>query len=550
MFRRIRNLRNVIRLREIVGILIKYGFSDLLFKLNLAHWRPFRKLPGVEDGLTLPRRVRLVLEELGTTFIKVGQVASMRPDLVPAELLFELEKLQNDAPLEHTDAIVGRIEAEFGDSLDSIFAEFDREPLAAASLSQVHRGVLRSNGRKVAVKVRRPGITDKIKADLDLLHYFAGLVEDRVEEYKVYNLPGLVDELRRSINNELDFTREARNMKVFRSLAGDHNLSRVPEVYEEFVTPKVLTMELIEGIKVYDYQGTTEERRALAKNGLDEVFRQIFKDGFFHADPHAGNVLILANNQLCFIDWGMVGRLTDDVRRQLLGIVAAVVDADEERLIKRALRAFGHTVPRDISLLQRDVLDLMDTFHVETTARRSMGKFLLQFLSLMRTYKIQVPAQYAFMSRALLTMEGFGKELAPDLDTIKSVEPMVKRLFIDELRPAKIKRRLRGDLAGLLTAGETLPEKVARILDDTVHGRLTIRADHRGFDRLEKTIFDSSSKLTLGMVLAAIIIGSSLIITTKVGPTIYGLPAVGVVGYALSAMLGLGLVIDILRGRR
>ena len=550
MLRRIRNLRNVIRLREIFGILIKYGFFDLLIKLNLAHWRPFRKLPGVEDGLTLPRRVRLVLEELGTTFIKLGQVASMRPDLVPAEFLFELEKLQNNVPPENSGAIVSRIEEEFGDSLDSIFAEFDREPLAAASLSQVHRGVLRSNGRKVAVKVRRPGITDKIKADLDLLHYFAGLVEDRVEEYKVYNLPGLVDELRRSISNELDFTREARNMKIFRSLAGEHNQSRVPEVFEEYVTPKVLTMELIEGIKVYDYQGTAEDRRTLARQGLEEVFRQIFKDGFFHADPHAGNVLILADNQLCFIDWGMVGRLTDDVRRQLLGIVAAVVDADEERLIKRALRAFGHTVPRDISLLQRDVLDLMDTFHVETTVRRSMGKFLLQFLSLMKTHKIQVPAQYAFMSRALLTMEGFGKELAPDLDTIKSVEPRVKRLFIDELRPAKIKRRLRGDLVGLLTAGETLPEKAARLLDDTAHGRLTIRADHRGFDRLEKTISDSSSKLTLGMVLAAFIIGSSLIITTKMGPTIYGLPAVGVVGYALSALLGLGLVIDILRGRR
>ena len=550
MIGRLRNIRNIRRLREIVAILIKYGFSDLLFKLNLAHWRPFRKVPGVEDGLTLPSRVRLVLEELGTTFIKVGQVASMRPDLVPAEFMYELEKLQNDVPAENYCAITSRIEEELGDRLDNIFVEFDREPLAAASLSQVHRGVLRSNGRSVAVKVRRPGITKKIKADLDLLSYFAGLVDERVEEYKVYSLPGLVEELRRSILNELDFTREARNMKIYRNLAGEQNKAWVPDVFENFVTPKVLTMELIQGVKVYDFQGTPEERRELARHGLGEVFRQIFKDGFFHADPHAGNVLITHDNYMCFIDWGMVGRLTNDVRRQLLGIVAAVIDADEERLIKRALRAFGHTVPRDISLLQRDVLDLMDTFYAQTTSQRSMGKFLLQFLSLTRTHRIPVPSQYAFMSRALLTMEGFGKELSPDLDSIKAVEPRVRRLFLEELRPNRIKHRLRGDLAGLLTSGESIPEKTSRLMDDLAHGRLTIRADHRGFDRLEKVILESSNKLTLGMVLAAVIIGSSLIITTKVGPTIFGLPAVGVVGYAISAMVGLSLVIDILRGRR
>ncbi|MBE0467006.1 MAG: hypothetical protein IBX71_07275, partial [Candidatus Desulforudis sp.] len=398
------------RFKDIVAILLKYGFRDFVDRCRIPDFGLTRRVTGIQRGLSIHERIRMVLEELGPTFIKFGQVASMRPDLVHPELLAELEKLQDCVPPEPFAEVMEKLEADLG-PLDAVFSEFEEEPVAAASLSQVHRAVLRDTGEVVAVKVRRPKAFSVIQADLRILVYFATLLHDRYTDLRVFNLPALVDELRRSINNELDFLKEAANIKIFQAAKTADSLVTAPKVYDAYTTRKVLTMEFIEGQRVSLFDGDRVQRRKLAEAGLEVQVGQIFRHGFFHADPHAGNVLITPSGRLCLLDWGMVGRLTVRMRRHIVDMLLAILDRDEERVAGTALHAFGVRGVDKQMLLERDIRELLDTFFATDPQQRSVGRLLLDFLTLFQKHEVPIPAQYAFMSKALLTMEGLGHQL-------------------------------------------------------------------------------------------------------------------------------------------
>ncbi len=535
------------RFNRIVFILIKYGFRDFVDRYNLPDLGLTRRITGIDRGLTIYERIRMVLEELGATFIKFGQVASMRPDLVPSELIVELEKLQDSVPPEPSADVTKRIIADLG-PLDEVFSEFDEVPFAAASLSQVHRAVLRETGERVAVKVRRPKAYSTVQADLRILSYLANVLHHRYLDFRAYNLPSLVEELRRTINNELNFLKEAANIKIFRSTMSRDGLVTAPKVYDAYTTRKVLTTEFIQGEKVSAFTGDLVQRRRLAEAGFNTQVRQILQEGFFHADPHAGNVLITPSGQLCLLDWGMVGRLTFSMRQHIVDLLQAIIHRDEEHLASIALHAFGVHSAANMPLLQRDIRELLDTFFATNLRHRNAGRLLLDFLAIFQQHRIPIPAQYAFMSKAFLTMEGLGQQIYPNLDTVALLKPYLRELTIERGSPVEAARKLKIEWSNTVRLMENLPQRVHRIMDHMEKGEVFVKFE--GTERLEKSLSKSANRLTMGVVLGSLIMGSSVIISADIPPLFYGHSCLGLFGFAISAFMSLWLILDIWRERR
>ena len=310
----IKSIRNINRFKKIVWVLFKYGFDDVVHRLELPGSFILRRINRIKTPLTTNERIRLVFQELGPTFIKFGQVLSMRPDLIPGPLLLELKKLQDQVPPSPTPEVQNLLTRTLKQPIHEVFAEFDWEPLGSASLAQVHRARLARDGRLVAVKVQRPGIRRMIYSDLDILAFIAERLNE-LKNYQLYDFPGLVEELRFSLVRELDFTLEARNMKIFRKNLTFPDLMYLPEVYDEDTTPYVLTMELVKGVRLDQLPPDRARRETLARNGAKIMLDQMLRQGVFHADPHQGNLLVMDDGRLCFLDWGMTGRIIQGAAR-------------------------------------------------------------------------------------------------------------------------------------------------------------------------------------------------------------------------------------------
>ncbi|SFG84037.1 ubiquinone biosynthesis protein [Desulfotomaculum arcticum] len=538
-------ITNIVRGKEILTILIRYGFQDLLDKLSIDTGLLSKNIIKIERGLSTPVKVRKVLEELGPTFIKFGQLVSMRPDLIPDEYIRELEKLQDEVPIEEIETIVKIIENELGMSTAELFADFDHRPIAAGSLSQVHRAVLGETGELVAVKVRRPRIGERINTDLAILEWFAEAAQKNFDELKNYNLPEFVEELRRTIMRELDFEREARNMAEFRRFMLGNDTITSPRVFMRYTTKRVLTMELVEGRKPNRLKADAQLRRKLAGVMLNAYTEMVFERGFFHADPHAGNVLVV-NGKLYLLDWGMTGRLTRNMRLMLLMVLVAVLESNEERVVKLAIKAFGVTGVNNRELLARDVLELIEEFNGRTSANKSIGQLLINLVTLFRQYQIVIPPQYVLVSRALLIAEGLSRMLHPGIDVVAVIGPYVKKQYYKLINPASNSFWLE-EVQDLILLGHDAPEKVGKLLDMLAGGEFKL--EHKGLSHLKNTLLEASNKLTLAIITGALIVGSSLVITSSTPPLVLGHSAIGVAGYLFSSVLGIVLVFNILRGK-
>jgi ubiquinone biosynthesis protein len=476
-------------------------------------------------------------------------VLSLRPDLLPAPLIQELGKLQDELPPVEFNQIRGAMEDSLPGSLEEVFATLDAMPIAAASLSQVHRGVLRKEGKVVCVKVQRPGIRHSIESDLDILQAIADRLHERAEDLKTYDLPGLVRVVRRSLLQEIDFTREARNMKMARQYAVGKNAVYVPAVYESYSSYKVLVMEYINGRKLKDIESFPDPY-ALAQKGLHSAIKQILEDGFFHADPHPGNMIVSDEVGLCLMDWGMVGRLTDQDRDELLDLLKAIVEKDPEALGYALLNLTCARAPIDVRSLERDLLDVLDSFYSVPIKSVHIGQLLLTITKLLRDYRLQLPADFVIMVKALVTAEGTARQIYPDLDVISEAEEYVTLLASRKLNPEYAWRRIRTALLSMLTLKREIPRKLGAIVDKAEQGKMSLRFKHENLGDLINTLENISSRLAFSIIIAALIIGSSTIITTGIGPRLLGFPALGIVGYLISGLLGLWLVFNIIRTRR
>jgi ubiquinone biosynthesis protein len=538
------------RFKDIVTTLMSYGLDEVVQRLNFPGSRLIQRIYSVEQEMGIYERIRRVLEDLGPTFIKFGQIMSLRPDLLPTDLLFELSKLQDDVPPVETAEIRTVVTKSLRQPIESVFSTFDNDVVAAASISQVHRAVLKKEGAIVVAKVRRPGIRKKIQADLNILESIAHRLHNNSEDLKPYDLPNLVSVLRRSLIREIDFRIEAQNLKIASTFAADTDV-HIPEVYHDYCSEHLLIMEYVQGKKIRDIDPGREDAFDLAKQGLNAAIKQILSDGFFNADPHPGNLLITPDRKLCILDWGMVGHLTERDRYELIDMLKSVIDKDSDALVHVLLRlSKTDNGVIDRRALERELLSILNNYFAVPIKDVHIGKLLLAIMSLLRTYHLQLPTDLVIMVKALVTVEGTARLLYPELDIVSEAKNYISRLAEQRYNPGNLWRSLQTNVSNIWTAQRDIPWQLLNIFSKLERGTLGLHFHLDKLERLVNSLENSSNRLTAGIIVAALIVGSSMIITTGVGPFIFGFPVLGVIGYFISSVMGLWLVVTILRGKK
>lgn len=553
-----RNLRNLKRTRTIFAVMAKYGLNHLLDALHVSDYLLAAKVMlGRRRGQELERlspqlRLRLALEELGPTFIKLGQLLSTRPDLIPADYADELGKLQDQVTPIPFAPIATQIESALQQPLSALYAFIDEIPLAAGSIAQVHRATLHS-GEAVVVKVRRPGIEGIIETDLDILAGLAAMIERHDPTLAHYELSGVVRELRRVLRNEINLTHEGQIIKRFAKHFAQDRTVRLPVVYAEFTAETVLTLEYIDGIKVSDrgvllQKGYSPEQ--IAHNGAVFFLKQVLDFGIFHGDPHPGNFFILNDGIICLLDFGMVGHLSEEMRDYLVDLLLAVLGRDPNRIVN--LLAGSGDLPDEVNLpnLRHDLAFFIDNYYDIPLHEINTGRLLNEFFELLSLYRIRFSPDLMLLAKALVTIEGVGRKLDPAFNMIVHLKPFMDKIVREKVGPAYIGKEASRIFLSFASLFKTLPRDLQAFINRLNHNRFKIDLEHRGLDRLINDLDRASNRLSFSMLIAALIIGSSLIMQTEKGPLLFGFPALGFIGYSIAGLLGLWLAIAILRSGR
>ena len=553
-----RTYRHLERLVEILGVAFKFGFDDLIDRLKIEQYLDqgrkifFRKSRTDIEALSRAKRLRLALEELGPTFVKMGQMLSTRSDVLPPDFVIELIKLQDEVapfPFERVKEI---IETELNTPLDMTFRNIDAEPVAAASIGQVHRAELR-DGSAVVIKVQRPGIKGAIDADLEIMLHLAVLMEKHLEGWDVHRPTKLVEEFARSLNNELDYTNEAANMERLASLLADDPRAYIPKVFPKATTPRILTMESIEGIRSGSLDRLKAEGydlKAIAGRGADLMMKQIFVHGFFHADPHPGNLMILPENIICFLDLGMMGRLDRMTREEIVDLVMALVHRDESAIVGVLLALTRYEVEPDRRELERAISDLVNRHLYKPLRDIQIGKLLQQIFNVIARFRLQVPPDILLLIKALTTLEGLGQRLDPEFDVIQAASPFVREIQMARFRPRRLARNFIGYSNELFHLLKEVPGDLKAVLRLAKQGKLKIEFEHVGLTPLLNTQDRTSNRLSFAIVIASLVIGSSLIIHSGIPPKWHDIPLIGLAGYVVAGIMGFWLLISILRRGR
>ncbi len=550
--------RHLNRYQGILRVLFKYGFSDVLERLHIDQYlesglQMINRKPREQiDKLSRPERLRMSLEELGPTFIKFGQVLSTRSDFIPPEYLFELAKLQDDVPPFSYEDVESIFLAEMGHKPEELFAEFKREPVAAASIGQVHEGVLR-DGDKVVVKVQRPEIEKIIAVDLEILAHIAALMEKYLEELQGHRPTSIVEEFARTISKEIDYSVEIGNIERFAKQFERSKTIYVPKVYRDLSCERILTMENIQGVKASDVDQLRKQGADLplvAERGTNLIMEQIFVHGFFHADPHPGNIFILPDNLICFLDFGMMGRLSRQNRDDFTDLVLYIVARNERKVMESVLKLTNHYEDINRDALSRDLSEMLDRYLYLPLKELDAGKILQDLLELVSRHQIFFKPNFYLMMKAITTVEGVGRILDPDLELLKLAQPFMKKVKSDRLRLNRI-----AEEAGLATSEyidllRDLPEELRSILSQLRQGRMKLEFEHRGLSDLRVALDQVSNRISFAIVLASLIIGSSLIILSGIPPKWNDIPIIGLIGFLLAGVMGFWLLLSILRHGR
>jgi ubiquinone biosynthesis protein len=545
------------RYRQVATVLMKHGLADVVDALHLGRYLAAgtRLLPArsrIDPSLSRSARLRLTFEELGPTFVKFGQALSVRSDVLPAELIEELAKLQDAAMPLPAGAAAATIEAAFGQPIDALFRSFDPVPLAAASMAEVHAAELLS-GERVVVKVRRPGIARVIASDVEILRQIARLIEHHVPAAAAVDPEGLVDEFARTIRAEEDFLREGRNVeRCARNFDGDPTV-RLPRVHWDRTTGSVLTLEYLDGWKISDLAVSglgPEERRLIAQRGADAMLAQILVHGFFHADPHPGNLLVLPGFVIGFLDFGIVGRIDGPMRTALMKIVRAVWQRDVDELARLAVDIARPAGDVDVRALSQDLSGLIDAYTDLPLGELSMTEVLTEIVATAARHHLSIPSHLMLLIKAIVTIEGVGRQLDPDFKIVEHAAPLAERLWRIEASPRAVAGRVGQGLQDTIAAIQRLPAHLDTIGRKVRDGRLEIQFVHRNLDHFVREMDRSSNRLSFAVVIGSLIVGSSVVIQAGVGGTIAGYPALGLAGFVIAGMLGIGLAIGIVRSGR
>lgn len=547
-------VRDLHRLHEIASILIRYGWGDLVRLLGIAnilertgrllHWKSSNEI----TQLPAPVRIRRALEELGPAFIKFGQLLATRVDMFPPSWIEEFEKLHSKVPaVAYEDVRPALVEALKGEP-EEVFAEFDPVPIAAASIAQVYRAV-HKDGTAVVVKVRRPGIEGKIEADLRILEHFAHLLESEVPDMRRYQPVQIAAQFRRSLRRELDLIKEARNIDQFARHFAEDPTVHIPKVYWDYCTDRVNVQEEIRGVSGVDgamLRAHDLDPPTLAARGADVVLKMIMVHGFFHADPHPGNVIFLPGNRIGLIDFGMVGRLTEPRRNQIVNLLHALTLKDEEGMLEVLLDWAGDSETNE-SRLASDVSDLVYSYDDLRLKDVKLGNLLMDISSLLRENRLMLPADLTLLFKTLITLEGLGQQLNPLFHMLDHVTPFVEQVFLDRYLPATLLKRGRKSMRELGEVLVGLPRDLARLIREARRGRIRIDLDLKRLDHFGQQLDRSSNRLTMGILTASLVVGSSIILTVKGGPELFGLPLFGLLGFIIAFVNSVWILFSIWR---
>lgn len=550
-----RTYRHANRYREIVQVLIKHGFGDIISMsgiekaIDFGRSTVFRNSIAETKKLTRWERIRLVLEELGPTFIKLGQIISNRPDLIPQELLLELEKLQDAVPPFSKDDAIKVVEKGLREPISDIFLEFTSTPLAAGSIAQVHKAIL-YDGQNVVVKVQRPDIKSVVEVDMEIMLHLATMLEKHIPKMKILNIICIVEEFDKAIRKELDFTNEANYMERFgRNFQLDRTIY-VPKCYRDYTTNTVLTMEFIDGIKIsdisgFDSQGISPE--ILANRGANLVLKQIFEYGFFHADPHPGNMMALQDNVICFLDYGMMGVLSPATKEQLAFIVIGIVNRDTKKIVNSLVKLSRTNSDVNKSDLEMPVAEIIEKHFYQSLKNMNIIAILSDLLTLFIENDLKMPSDFYLLLRAIIIIQASGKKLSPEFDIIEHMEPYAKKIIKEQLSIRHLTKDAYVSITELMYLLRDLPSESREIIERIKRGKIKVDIEHKGLDPMLSTHEQISNRIAFAIVLASIVIGSSLIALSKIPPLWNGVPIIGIAGFLGAGILGFWLLISILK---
>lgn len=553
------SIRDLGRLHEIGSVLVRYGFGDLVRRIGLAgaleragqalHWRQPEELAHLQP----PARVRRALETLGPTFVKFGQVLSTRVDLFTPDWIAELSKLQNQTPVLPFDAIREQLVEDLGGPPEGVFAQLDTEAMAAASLAQVYRARLQ-DGTPVILKVRRPGIRPIIEADLRLLARLAEMAESQSPDLRRYRVRDIVEQFARSMRRELDFAAEGRSAeRVARNFIGRDEIV-IPRVHWTYTGERLNVQDDVEGIGGQDIAGIEAagmSRRLLARRGAEAVLKMMLEDGFFHADPHPGNVCYLPGNRVAFYDFGMVGRLSVDRRLEIVlllnGLVAGNADAVSEILLDWGGDEVGSAV--DSGRLRSDIDDFIDQYRGVPLRELDMGSMMTDLTTLLRAHALLLPPDLSLLIKSFITLEGMGRTLDPEFDMASMAQPFLARVLKDAWSPKALATRTREGGQALMWILGKLPRDLNRTIRLIRRGRIGVDVDVGGLERFGNQVDKAITRLTMGIVTAALIVGSSIVMNSQ-NERLSGWLSLGTVGFLAAAVGGVALLISIWRSGR
>lgn len=553
-----RTYRHLNRYRQILSILIKYGLGDIVERLNIDQYLEvgLTLLTNIRreriEKLTSAERTRIAFEEMGPTFIKFGQIISTHPGLIPANFIKELAKLQDEVPPFPFSQVTHAIESALGVPANELFEFIDPQPLASASIGQVHKARLVDDG-DVAVKIQRPGIKKIIEVDLEIMLHIATLMERHIEEMTIHQPVKIVEEFARTIEKEVDYTIEATNIERFsRHFMKDSDVY-IPKVFREYSSSQVLTMEFLQGVKISDtlqLDASGLDRKKITARGANIILKMIFNHGFFHADPHPGNIFALPRNVIGLVDFGMVGSIDLQTRELFVDLIDSVVQRNPQLATQVILKLTDWEEEPQTRTLERDISEFMGMHLYKPLKEVEITKLLQQLLEISFRHRLKIPPDIFLMIKTLGTVEGIGHQLDPDFDMISQATPFVAQIKLNRFHPKRMARDILGIAIDYRHFLQQFPMDLLKITTMVKQRRLSIRFEHHGLERPLATFDQISNRISFSIIIAALLVGSALIVISNTPPLFYGISLIGIVGFFIAAIMGMWLLIAIIRKGR
>jgi ubiquinone biosynthesis protein len=561
VFRIISNRYNsVARYNQIIKVLVKYGFDDLVFYMRKEkRYQFFQKfIPRSSKKRAMLHtkweKMRLVCEELGPTFVKFGQIMSNRPDLIPFDLVFELEKLQNNVPPIPENQAKEIVESQLKDKVENLFAWFDPTPYASASMAQVHKVIMKI-GERIILKIQRPGIREIIFEDIKVMYTIAAVLENRIPSLKSFDPVGLVKNFEESILKELDFINESINVQRFynniNNDTGKDQFACAPKVYQDYTTDKILALEFMSGIKINkikELEDSGVDTKIIGKRLTTTYFKQIFEYGFFHADPHPGNLLVMPNGSICYLDFGMMGSILPRDIEVFGQLFMSIIKKDVYKIIKVLQKLSSNSAITNMRDLEFDLNEFVEKNYVRTIHKNEMSTVLLELKDIIVAHGLKVPTYFYLFARSLVTIEGVIEKLNPDLQQFNMVRPYLIKSVSKNYNPLKMGEKVLNSMYELSNYMEDFPGDLKNAIRKINSGQVKVDLTHKGIDPMVHTLQRIAKQLVSAFIAVALVVGSSLFIINDVKPLWSETSVFGIFGILLAGIIIFGLLMNFKKG--